>query len=100
MATRQDTMPPEEAGPFPPTWLCQAHTRLHLLTERQRDVMRLLSLGMGNSQIAHELSCSERTVKQHISAIFVRLNIESRLQAGLVAYHDRAAPISSESSTL
>jgi DNA-binding NarL/FixJ family response regulator len=61
------------------------------LTGRQLAVMRLLGLGMDNAQIARELSCSQRTVKQHISAIFDRLSVRSRLQAGLVAYHYRAS---------
>lgn len=51
--------------------------------------MELLSRGLGNSEIARELSCSERTVKQHLSMIFARLDVYSRLQAGLIAYHSR-----------
>jgi DNA-binding NarL/FixJ family response regulator len=74
---------------FPPRWLLEAANRLEMLTERQLAVMELLSQGMGNSEIARELSCSERTVKQHLSAIYTRLDICSRLQAGLIAYHSR-----------
>lgn len=74
---------------FPPPWLLQAASRLETLTERQRAVMELLSRGLGNSEIARELSCSERTVKQHLSTIFTRLDIYSRLQAGLIAYHSK-----------
>ena len=75
--------------PFPPRWLLDAASRLETLTERQLAVMELLSQGLGNSEIARELSCSERTVKQHLSMIFTRLDIYSRLQAGLIAYHSK-----------
>lgn len=75
--------------PFPPEWLTAALSRLESLTGRQRTILLLLGLGMDNSMIAQELACTERTVKQHITAIFARLGVDSRLQAGLVAYHDR-----------
>jgi DNA-binding NarL/FixJ family response regulator len=80
---------PRDLASFPPQWLLEATSRLETLTERQLAVMELLSRGMSNSEIARELSCSERTVKQHLSAIFTRLSISSRLQAGLIAYHSR-----------
>ncbi len=80
---------PNDAASFPPRWLLEATNRLETLTERQLAVMELLSRGMGNSEIARELSCSERTVKQHLSTIFTRLQICSRLQAGLIAYHSK-----------
>jgi DNA-binding NarL/FixJ family response regulator len=80
---------PRDVASFPPRWLLEATNRLEMLTERQLAVMELLSQGMGNSEIARELSCSERTVKQHLSAIFTRLDICSRLQAGLIAYHSK-----------
>ncbi len=57
--------------------------------------MELLGQGLANSEIARELSCSERTVKQHLSTIFARLNVYSRLQAGLIAYHSRLSKIES-----
>ncbi|HEY1621191.1 MAG TPA: helix-turn-helix transcriptional regulator, partial [Streptosporangiaceae bacterium] len=58
---------------FPPPWLLAALSRLESLTERQQAVMVLLGLGLDNAMIAQRLRCSERTVKQHISAIFLRL---------------------------
>lgn len=82
-------VPQDLTSSYPPRWLLDAASRLETLTERQLDVMELLSQGLGNSQIARELSCSERTVKQHLSMIFTRLDIYSRLQAGLIAYHSK-----------
>ena len=82
-------VPRDVPSSFPPRWLLDAAGRLETLTDRQRAVMELLSHGLGNSEIARELSCSERTVKQHLSMIFARLDIYSRLQAGLIAYHSK-----------
>src|ERR1700735_773274 len=81
---------------FPPQWLLEATSKLETLTERQLAVMDLLSQGMANSEIARELSCSERTVKQHLSTIFTRLDIYSRLQAGLIAYHSKLGKTKSD----
>lgn len=52
-----------------------------LLTERQIDVMRLLSLGKPNKLIARELGISEGTVKIHLAAIFRALNVRNRVEA-------------------
>ncbi len=55
------------------------------LSPRERIVFHLLGLGYGNRSIARELDVSERTVKRHVTAILTKLNLESRLQAGLTA---------------
>ncbi len=52
-----------------------------LLTERQIDVMRLLSQGKPNKSIARELGISEGTVKIHLAAIFRSLNVRNRVEA-------------------
>ena len=51
------------------------------LTERQIDVLRLVSEGQSNKAIAHALDLSENTVKVHISAIFKALQVVNRTQA-------------------
>ena len=51
------------------------------LTERQREVLRLLADGMGNKDICHRLDLSEGTVKVHIAAIFRALNVRNRTEA-------------------
>jgi DNA-binding NarL/FixJ family response regulator len=56
-----------------------------LLTNRERDVFRLLGFGYDNRSIAHELQISERTVKRYVTCILAKLELESRLQAGLAA---------------
>jgi len=51
------------------------------LTERQIDVLRLVSEGQSNKAIAHALDLSENTVKVHVSAIFKALQVVNRTQA-------------------
>jgi DNA-binding NarL/FixJ family response regulator len=52
-----------------------------LLTERQIDVLRLLSQGKPNKVIARDLGISEGTVKIHLAAIFRALNVRNRVEA-------------------
>lgn len=51
------------------------------LTNRERDVLRLVSLGYGNRRIAQELFLSEKTVRNYISAILPKIQVSSRPEA-------------------
>jgi DNA-binding NarL/FixJ family response regulator len=51
------------------------------LTPREREVLALLAQGLGNKQIAWELSVSEHTVKYHVSALYAKLGASSRTEA-------------------
>lgn len=55
------------------------------LTEREYDVLRALSRGLSNKQIARELYITENTVKKHVSQILSKLNLQDRTQAALYA---------------
>jgi len=55
------------------------------LTEREKDVLRLLTQGKSNKEIADALFIGDRTVKSHLSAIFQKLNVADRTQAALYA---------------
>ncbi|MGE5336744.1 MAG: response regulator transcription factor [Gemmatimonadota bacterium] len=55
------------------------------LTERQRDVLRLIAQGKPNKLICRELGLAERTVKAHVTAVFRALKVTSRTQAALAA---------------
>lgn len=55
------------------------------LTEREEDVLRLLTLGWDNHRIAQALKISERTVKFHTSNIYQKLHVSSRTEAMLYA---------------
>lgn len=51
------------------------------LTEREAEVLGLLSRGLANKQIAMELGISEHTVKFHVSSIYTKLNVTNRTEA-------------------
>jgi len=55
------------------------------LTERQKEILRLIALGGTNKEIAHKLNLSEKTVKNHISSIFQTLHVNNRTQAAIYA---------------
>jgi DNA-binding NarL/FixJ family response regulator len=55
------------------------------LTERQRQVLRLLADGMSNKSIARQLGIVEATVKQHVSAILTDLGARNRTEAVIAA---------------
>lgn len=56
-------------------------TRLQSLTPQQTRVLGMLGEGLLNKQIAYELGVSEATVKAHVSAILLKLRVDSRTQA-------------------
>ena len=51
------------------------------LTDREREVLNCLIKGCTNKEIAKALFISEKTVKNHLSSIFKKLNVNGRLQA-------------------
>jgi DNA-binding NarL/FixJ family response regulator len=56
-----------------------------VLSDREREVLRLVADGLPTKQIALNLSISERTVKFHVNSIFHKLGAENRAQAVAVA---------------
>ncbi|MFI6766678.1 LuxR family transcriptional regulator [Streptomyces sp. NPDC050355] len=55
------------------------------LTPRELDVLRLISRGLANRQIARGLGISEKTVKNHLSAIYAKIGAADRTQAAMFA---------------
>lgn len=55
------------------------------LTEREKDVLRLLAQGESNQEIAQRLIIGERTVGTHVSSILSKLHLANRTQAALYA---------------
>ena len=55
--------------------------RLRTLTPQQNRVLSMLAEGLLNKQIAYALGVSEATIKAHVSAILMKLNVDSRTQA-------------------
>lgn len=55
------------------------------LSERQREVCRLLAKGLSNKEIAFQCGLSENTVKVHVSAILRILSVDNRTQISVIA---------------
>ncbi|WJV50659.1 helix-turn-helix domain-containing protein [Streptomyces flavofungini] len=63
------------------------------LTARERGVLHLLALGLSNRLIARELGISEKTVKNHLSSIYLKIGATHRTQAALYAqYSEGVSP--------
>jgi two-component system nitrate/nitrite response regulator NarL len=54
-----------------------------MLTRREKEVLRLLSKGLHNSQIAEALAISPETVNSHADSILAKLGVHSRMEAVL-----------------
>ncbi len=59
-------------------------TRLEQLTPQQFRVLKMIADGLLNKQIAYEMNVQETTVKQHVSAILRKLNVNNRTLAGIM----------------
>lgn len=59
--------------------------KIKSLTKRELEVLILVSEGMFNKEIANKLNISERTVKNHISSIFKKIDVADRTQAAVFA---------------
>lgn len=57
--------------------------KIDSLTKREFEVLKLLAVGMYNKEIAEKLNISERTVKNHVSNIFKKLEVTDRTQAAV-----------------
>jgi DNA-binding NarL/FixJ family response regulator len=63
------------------------------LTQREHDILALLSEGRSNREIAGRLYLSEKTVKAHLAAIFRKLGVTNRTQAAMMAVQMGVGPV-------
>lgn len=60
--------------------------KINSLTKREYEVLILIAEGLNNKDIADRLYISEKTVKNHVSNIFKKLDLNDRVQAAIFAY--------------
>ena len=69
---------------------------LKLLTDREREILQLLSRGESNKAIAQTLKISYDTVKQHVRHILNKLNLSSRVKAAVLFAKEQGTPEDSD----
>ena len=76
----------EELSAFIPTQLAaRMREPFSILSNREADVLDLIAQGRDNAQIAATLDLSEKTVRNYITCIFAKLEVENRAQAIVLA---------------
>lgn len=79
---RKATHEPAAAGETPAAGL-------QSLTDREKEILRLIGQGASNRDIAERLFISEKTVKNHVSSLLHKLELEGRTQAAIFALRHR-----------
>lgn len=69
-----------DADPLPPTWL-------DAVTEREREIIRLVGQGLSNKEIAYQLSISDSTVRHHMTNIFDKVGVPNRQNLLIHTHH-------------
>ncbi|MGO4332157.1 alpha/beta fold hydrolase [Cupriavidus sp. 2TAF22] len=75
----------DEVHAFLPPTHAGADGVFPVLTRRERDIVELIAQGRDNAQIAARLGLSEKTVRNHITSVFSKLEVENRGQAIVLA---------------
>ncbi len=81
MARVRGDVPPEERVPGLPGF-----------TDREKEILLMVSEGLTNREIGKRLYLAEKTVKNTISRLFVKLGVEGRVQAAVIASHALTPP--------
>ncbi len=67
--------------------------KISALTEREREVVRLIGEGLRNRQIAERLKISEITVRHHLTSIFDKLGVSDRFELAIYSYRHGLAKL-------
>lgn len=59
------------------------------LTPREREILRLIAVGLSNAEISDRLYLSSSTVKDHVSSVLTKLTVNNRVQAAVIAHRAR-----------
>jgi len=62
------------------------HPAVKELTDREKDVLRLIASGLSNKAIGNQLSIAEGTVKVHVKRVLSKLGLRSRVEAAIFAH--------------
>ncbi|MFH7597898.1 response regulator transcription factor [Streptomyces racemochromogenes] len=81
MARVRGDVPPEERVPGLPGF-----------TDREKEILLMVSEGLTNREIGKRLHLAEKTVKNTVSRLFVKLGVEGRVQAAVIASHALTPP--------
>lgn len=73
--------------------IIEQQKNVEVLTKRELEIIRLLVGGLFNKEIADHLNISEKTVKNHISSIFRKINVSDRTQAAVYAIKNNLVEI-------
>ena len=66
--------------------------RIGLLTTREREIVSLVGQGLKNREIADRLGIAEKTIKGHLTNIFLKLGVQARLELALLAIRTHLTP--------
>src|SRR2546430_9074196 len=76
----------------------RAPAALHGLTARESQIVALIAAGASNKEIADRLAITERTVKAHLTNVFQKLGLSSRLHLAIRRSEEHTSELQSQSN--
>jgi DNA-binding NarL/FixJ family response regulator len=76
-----------------------SHDALLRLTPRELEVLRMISDGLSNAEVASRLHLSVHAIKFHLAGIYRRLSVANRTEAAVMYLHAQALPAQAHDST-